>query len=237
MLVFIQHVESCHYAVVAFLLETLEAPWQIWQCRACGTRPFVAASSRWLCQIRIWSGLDTGQWAAALVVQLAPIRLTGRTKLGAARQTCQKGTSGRILETTAQHTSPTLWQIRVVCSQIEVRPKPTIRNGWTASDERPGRARSSDPRSGGYTLGIVLRDGQLDENRIPDTILQLMSKKAPKDKRKVARHASASPPRRQSSMPEVCKAAAQGGPARETSAFIYPGKMQEDESSRSTLAP
>lgn len=117
------------------------------------------------------------------------------------------------------------------------RPKPTIRNGWTASDERPGRARSSDPRSGGYTLGIVLRDGQLDENRIPDTILQLMSKKAPKDKRKVARHASASPPRRQSSMPEVCKAAAQGGPARETSAFIYPGKMQEDESSRSTLAP
>ena len=63
MLVFIQHVESCHYAVVAFLLETLEAPWQIWQCRACGTRPFVAASSRWLCQIRIWSGLDTGRKA------------------------------------------------------------------------------------------------------------------------------------------------------------------------------
>ncbi|CAE7583936.1 unnamed protein product [Symbiodinium sp. CCMP2456] len=123
------------------------------------------------------------------------------------------------------------------------RPKPTIRNGWTA-DERPGRARSSDPRSGGYTLGIVLRDGQLDESRIPDTILQLMSKKAPKDRRKVARHASTSPPRRRSNMQEglqaeakVCKAAALGGPARETSAFIYPGKMQEDESSRSTLAP
>ncbi|CAE7847065.1 unnamed protein product, partial [Symbiodinium microadriaticum] len=81
------------------------------------------------------------------------------------------------------------------------RPKPTIRNGWTA-DERPGRARSSDPRSGGYTLGIVVRDGQLDESRIPDTILQLMSKKAPKDRRKVVRHASASPPRRQSNMQE-----------------------------------
>eukprot|EP00437_Effrenium_voratum_P019223 CAMPEP_0181460372 /NCGR_PEP_ID=MMETSP1110-20121109/33306_1 /TAXON_ID=174948 /ORGANISM="Symbiodinium sp., Strain CCMP421" /LENGTH=155 /DNA_ID=CAMNT_0023584919 /DNA_START=77 /DNA_END=546 /DNA_ORIENTATION=- len=155
------------------------------------------------------------------------MRLTGRRKLGAARQACQKGTSGRSLEMTAQHTSPTLWQTRG-----QSRPSETV--GRPMKDQAEPEAATHEVGATLLALSCAMANLTEQDSR-HDTAADVQE--GTKGQEESGAASSASPPRRQSNMQEACKPAAQGGPARETSAFIYPGKIQEDESSRSTLAP